>query len=156
MHKGLSLNVPCRSGTTSKSSETTTASQQIFFTSLLRPTLIHRAMSTLENNAAQNQTSVQGVGTTSTPLLAPARTQKDGGIGNSTVGTFSVCDLLKSLLQSLTIKDTGQVRIGPNAQGLLRGSFSECWILRTLLGWGDHGCCKRRTGIEYYLPFRTQ
>ena len=75
-------------------------------------------MSAPANNTSQNQASIQGVGTTSTPLPAPARTQKDGGIGNSTVGTFGVCYLLASLLLSLTIKEIGQVRVGPNAQGL--------------------------------------
>lgn len=74
-------------------------------------------MSTPENSTSQNQTCVQGVGTTSNPLPAPARTQKDGGIGNSTVGTFSVRYPLISLLQTLTIKETGEVRISSNAQG---------------------------------------
>ena len=82
-------------------------------------------MSAPENTTAQNQTNVQGVGTTNTPLLAPARTQKEGGIGNCTVGTFSVCVLSMSSLQILTTKEAGQVRVGPDAQGLLRRPSSE-------------------------------
>lgn len=85
-------------------------------------------MPTSENNTSQNH--VQGVGTTSTPLLAPARSQKDGGIGNSTVGTFSVCHLLISLPQVLMIKEIGQVWLGPNAQGLLIRSSPERRIPR--------------------------
>ena len=125
--------VPCRSGTSGSSKEN--VASQIRFFYLVPPSSapIHRAMSTPGNNTSQNQTSIQGVGTTGTPLLAPARTQKDGVIGNSTVGTFGVCCLLASLLQALTIKVTGQVRIGPNAQGLGRRSSAECWILTDVM-----------------------
>jgi hypothetical protein len=80
-------------------------------------------MATPENSTSQNH--LQGVGTTGTPLPAPARSQKDGGIGNSTVGTFSVCNPLISLPQILMIKEIGQVWVGPNAQGLLIRSSPE-------------------------------
>jgi hypothetical protein len=74
-------------------------------------------MSTLENGTSHNQISVQGVGTTSNPLPAPARTQNDGGIGNSTVGTFSVRHLLISLPQTLITQETGEIWVSSNAQG---------------------------------------
>jgi len=131
--KGSPRSGPRRSGTSGSSKENV-ASQIRFFLSrspIANP--IHRAMSTPANNTPQNQTSIQGVGTTGTPLLAPARTQKDGVIGNSTVGTFGVCSLPVSLLQVLTIKGTGQVRVGPNAQGLGRRSPAECWILTDVI-----------------------
>jgi len=68
-----------------------TTLSQITFSALLFHSHSHlQTMSTPDNSTSQNQASIQGVGTTSNPLPAPARTQKDGGIGNSTVGTFSV------------------------------------------------------------------
>ena len=120
---------------TSGSSKENAASQIRFFFYLVPPSPapIYRAMSTPGNNASQNQTSIQGVGTTSTPLLAPARTQKDGVIGNSTVGTFGVRCLSVLSLQVLTIKRTGQVRVGPNAQGLGHISPTECWIFTDVI-----------------------
>ena len=115
---------------TSKSS----ASQIRFFIPLLHPQPPSpEQMSTPANNTPQNQTCIQGVGTTSNPLPAPARTQKDGGIGNSTVGTFGVRSLPKSLPQTLTIKETGQVRVGSNAQGLRCRSPPKRWILTDVI-----------------------
>jgi len=55
---------------------------------------------------------------TSTPLLAPARTQKDGGIGNSTVGTFGVKSGLAQMLKGGVIMDVvnpEQARIAEEA-----------------------------------------
>lgn len=85
-------------------------------------------MSMTVNNSSQNQTSIQGVGSTATPLPAPARAQKDGSVGNSTVGTFGVCRLFISLPPILTANETGQVRVGPNAQGLGRRWSSQRWM----------------------------
>jgi len=75
-------------------------------------------MSTPENSASQNQTCVQGVGKTSNPPPAPARTQKDGGIGNSTVGTFGVKSGLAQMLKGGVIMDVvnaEQARIAEEA-----------------------------------------
>lgn len=151
--------VPCRSEATSKSSDGTIASQiRFFYLAPSSPAPIHRAMSMTVNNNSQNQNSIQGVGTTSTPLPAPARSQKDGSIGNSSVGTFGVRYLFILLPQVLTIEEIGQVRVGPNAQGLRHRYSSQCCVLTDVMftGWCDHGCCKRRTGIATYLPFRMK
>jgi len=75
-------------------------------------------MSAPENGTPQNQTSVQGVGSTSNPLPAPARTQKDGSVGSGTVGTFGVKSGLAQMLKGGVIMDVvnaEQARIAEEA-----------------------------------------